>query len=151
MGETSMNVTAKHKKARIFRDFLIETDGVNMFKEEEKEHAILFRSMYPVREDDKKQFMFIIDDSIYVTMQSLIIAEVPEEKRAEMLQVINQIHFEYPTVKYVLTPTGQIMTSSIFHAHEANFDAGTAVKCTIELFKVIAKDHYGRFLQVLGE
>ncbi|MEF9960554.1 MAG: hypothetical protein RR448_06695 [Niameybacter sp.] len=146
-----MNVTAKHKKARIFRDFLIETDGVNMFKEEEKEHAILFRSMYPVREEDKKQFMFIIDDSIYVTMQSLIVSEVPEDKRAAMLEVINQIHFEYPTVKYVLTPTGQVMTSTIFHAHEGNFDAGTAVKCTIELFKVIASNHYGRFLAVLGE
>ena len=34
-----MNVTAKHKKARIFRDFLIETNGINMFKEEEKENA----------------------------------------------------------------------------------------------------------------
>ena len=40
-----MNVTAKHKKARIFRDFLIETNGINMFKEEEKENAILFRSL----------------------------------------------------------------------------------------------------------
>ena len=34
-----MNVTAKHKKARIFRDFLIETNGINMFKEEEKENG----------------------------------------------------------------------------------------------------------------
>lgn len=151
MGETSMNVTAKHKKARIFRDFLIETNGVNMFKEEEKEHAILFRSMYPVREDDKKQFMFIIDDSIYVTMQSLIISEVPEEKRSEMIELINQIHFEYPTVKYVLTPTGQVMTSAIYHGHEGSFDAGTAIKCTIELFKVISNDHYARFMKILGE
>ena len=80
-----MNVTAKHKKARIFRDFLIETNGINMFKEEEKENAILFRSLYPVREDDKKQFMLIIDDTVYVTMQALIVPEVQKKKEMKCL------------------------------------------------------------------
>ncbi len=145
-----MNVTAKHKKARTFRDFLIETNGINMFKEEEKENAILFRSLYPVREDDKKQFMLIIDDTVYVTMQALIVPEVPEEKRDEMLKLINTIHLEYPTVKYVLTPTGQVMTSMVFHAHEKNFDPASTLRCILELFKVITNNHYDRFLKVIG-
>ena len=136
-----MNVTAKHKKARIFRDFLIETNGINMFKEEEKENAILFRSLYPVREDDKKQFMLIIDDTVYVTMQALIVPEVPEEKRDEMLKLINTIHLEYPTVKYVLTPTGQVMTSMVFHAHEKNFDPASTLRCILELLKVLIHEN----------
>ena len=149
MGEQPMAVTAKHKKARIFRDFLIETDGMKMFKEEEQERAILFRSIYPFGEE-KKQFMLIIDDSIYLTMQALIMQDIPEEKRDEVVKLINQIHFEFPTVKYVLTPDGQLMTSAVYHAHENNLDPSLVIRCTVELFKVISAQHYDRFKQVLA-
>lgn len=145
-----MAVTAKHKKARIFRDFLISSNSVNMFKEEEIGTSIIFRSIYKVREDDSKQFMIIFDDSVYVHMQSLILADIPEEKRDAMLNVINEIHFEYPTVKYVLTKEGHVMTSMAFHATEKNIDPSIIVMCTIEFFKVVAQNHYERFLAVLA-
>ena len=145
-----MAVTAKHKKARIFRDFLISSNSVNMFKEEEIGNSIIFRSIYKVREDDSKQFMIIFDDSVYVHMQSLILADIPEEQRDAMLNVINEIHFEYPTVKYVLTKEGHVMTSMAFHATEKNIDPSIIVMCTIEFFKVVAQNHYERFLAVLA-
>lgn len=145
-----MAVTAKHKKARAFRDFLISSESINMFKEEEINNSIVFRSVYEVREDDKKQFMIIIDDSVYTHMQSLILSNVPDEKRAAMLSVINQIHFEYPTVKYVLTQEGHLMTSMAFHATDKNIDPSLMVMCTIEFFKVMAKEHYDRLLAVLA-
>lgn len=145
-----MAVTTKHKKARIFRDFLINSNSVNMFKEDEINNSIVFRSVYNVRENDKKQFMLIIDDSVYIHMQSLILADIPEEKRDEMLRVINQLHFEYPTVKYVITQEGHLMTSMAFHATEKNLDPSIIIMCTIEFFKVLAKDHYDRLLAVLA-
>ncbi|MGL6174440.1 MAG: hypothetical protein ACRC1P_07500 [Cellulosilyticaceae bacterium] len=145
-----MAVTTKHKKARIFRDFLINSNSVNMFKEDEINNSIVFRSVYNVKEDDKKQFMLIIDDSVYIHMQSLILADIPEEKRDEMLRVINQLHFEYPTVKYVITKEGHLMTSMAFHATEKNLDPSIIIMCTIEFFKVLAKDHYDRLLAVLA-
>lgn len=145
-----MAVTAKHKKARVFRDFLITSEGINMFKEEELEPAIVFRSVYPVKENDQKQFMIIIDDSVYITMQSLIVKDVPEEKREAMLKVLNEIHIEYPTVKYVLTEDGQLMTSMVFHAHESNMDASLVLRCVIEFFKVLSSNHYDRFLEVMN-
>lgn len=144
-----MAVTAKHKKARIFRDFLIETEGMNMFREEEQENTIFFRSIFPFPNEEKKQFMLIIDDSIYLTMQALIAQDIPVEKRGAVIELINQIHFEYPTVKYVLTPEGQIMTSTVFHAHENNLDPSIVLRCTVELFKVISTQHYPRIMQVL--
>lgn len=145
-----MAVTSKHKKARIFRDFLISSEGVSMFKEEELEQAIVFRSVYPVKEEDKKQFMIIIDDSVYITMQSLIILNIPEDKKDAILKVMNKIHLEYPTVKYVLTEDGQLMTSMVFHAHENNMDAALILRCVIEFFKVLANNHYDRFLEVVN-
>lgn len=144
-----MAVTSKHKKARVFRDFLIQTEGTKMFKEEENEQAILFRSIFPFPDEEKKQFMLIIDDSIYITMQSLILADIPAEKRDAMIELINQIHYEYPTMKYVLTPDNQLMTSTVYHAHEKNMDSAMIMRCTVELFKTIANNHYGRFKQVL--
>ena len=145
-----MAVTAKHKKARAFRDFLISSNSVNMFKEEEINNSIVFRSVYQVKEDAKKQFMIIIDDSVYIHMQSLILSDIPEEKRDAMLRVINELHFEYPTVKYVLTKEGHLMTSMAFHATEKSMDPSIIVMCTIEFFKTVAKDHYDRLLAVLA-
>lgn len=146
-----MAVTAKHKKARAFRDFLIETESINMFKEEERENAILFRSIYPVREDDKKQFMLIIDDSVYITMQALIVPKVQEECYEDVLKLINQIHLEYPTVKYVLTPTGEVMTSMVFHATEKSIDPGVMVRCVIKFFEVLKENHYDRFNAIIAK
>ncbi|MGL4343930.1 MAG: hypothetical protein ACRCTE_01930 [Cellulosilyticaceae bacterium] len=145
-----MAVTAKHKKARAFRDFLIATNGMNMFREEELDDAIAFRSLYPLNETDKIQFMILINDSIYTTMQSLIIPEVPAEKREAMLELINQIHLEYPTVKYVLTSEGQVMTSMSFHSGPENMDSKMVMMCIIEFFKVVATNHLERFNGLLG-
>ncbi|MEG0708156.1 MAG: hypothetical protein RR915_03265 [Cellulosilyticaceae bacterium] len=150
MGEYQVAVTAKHKKAREFRDFLISSNSINMFKEEEINNSIIFRSVYQVREDAKKQFMIIIDDSVYIHMQSLILSDIPEEKTDAMLRVLNELHFEYPTVKYVLTKEGHIMTSMAFHATEKSMDPSIIVMCTIEFFKTMSKDHYDRLLAVLA-
>ncbi|MEG1277157.1 MAG: hypothetical protein RSD26_04085 [Cellulosilyticaceae bacterium] len=150
MGEYQVAVTAKHKKAREFRDFLISSNSINMFKEEEINNSIIFRSVYQVREDAKKQFMIIIDDSVYIHMQSLILSDIPEERTDAMLRVLNELHFEYPTVKYVLTKEGHIMTSMAFHATEKSMDPSIIVMCTIEFFKTMSKDHYDRLLAVLA-
>ncbi|OON95003.1 MAG: hypothetical protein ATN32_07570 [Candidatus Epulonipiscium fishelsonii] len=141
-----MAVTMKHKKARVFRDFLINKDTIKMFKEEETDNAVLFRSIYNVRENDKKQFVIIMNDSIYITMQSLILKEVPENKRQDIINLINQIQFEYPTVKYVVTPEGHLMTSIAFHGSDKTMDPATILMCTIEYFKVLQNNHYERFL-----
>ncbi len=149
MDQKQSTVTSRYKKARIFRDFLIETDTVKMFKEDEKEGAILFRSLYPISEEEKKQFMIIIDDSVYVTMQAMIVPEVPEEKRIEMLQLLNQIQLEYPTVKYVLTQGGQVMTSMVFHSTENHMDSAIMMRCILRFFEVVKNNHYQRFTNLI--
>ncbi|OON98012.1 MAG: hypothetical protein ATN36_01935 [Epulopiscium sp. Nele67-Bin005] len=146
----SDNVTQKHKKARIFRDFLISQNNEKMFKEEEVDNAILFRSVYKVKEDDKKQFMLIFNDSVYITMQSLVVRDIPEDKREHMLRIVNQVQYEYPTVKYVITPEGHLMTSMTFHGTENTLDPATILMCSLEFFKVLTTNHYDRFLAVLA-
>ncbi|OOB80230.1 MAG: hypothetical protein BEN19_06055 [Epulopiscium sp. Nuni2H_MBin003] len=147
--QKTSTVTNKHKKARVFRDYIINQNTVNMFKEEEIENAILFRSAYKIK-DENKQFMIIINDSIYTTMQSLIIKDIPEDKREHMLRIINQLQFEFPTVKYVITPDNHLMTSMTFHGTDKTMDPGTMILCTVEYFKALANNHYDRFLAVLA-
>jgi hypothetical protein len=149
-GGNQVAVTVKHKKARIFRDFLISTNGVDMFKEDEVENAVLFRSAYPITEEEKKQFVVIIDDTVYVTMQALIVKDVNPEKKGALLEVINQIHTEHPTVKYVITKEGQLMTSMVFHAHDKNMDPSLILRCILEFFKVVGANHYGRFMEIIN-
>ncbi len=151
MGEIQMAVTAKHKKAKVFRDYLIQTESVNMFKEEETDNAILFRSIYTFGENERKQFMLVIDDSVYLAMQALIVQDVPEAKRADVLALINELHFQYPTVKYVLTAEGQIMTSTVYHMHEKNLEPSIIIRCTIELLKAINEQHYPRIKAILED
>ncbi|OOO00652.1 MAG: hypothetical protein ATN35_06230 [Epulopiscium sp. Nele67-Bin004] len=144
-----MATTNKHKKARVFRDYLIEKDSMKMFKEEELEQAILFRSAYKIK-DETKVFMIIINDSIYITMQAMVMRDVPAEKRADFLELINTIQVEYPTVKYVLTPDNQLMTSTTFHGTDESIQPGTIMMCTIEYLKVLSTKHYERFEALLN-
>ncbi len=143
-----MAITNKHKKARVFRDYLISKNTVNIFKEDEIEHAILFRSVYKIKEENK-QFMIIINDSIYITMQSMVIRDIPADKKPALLELINQLQFEFPTVKYVITPDNHLMTSITFHGSDETMDPGTIIMCSIEYFKLLNQNHYDRFLAVI--
>ncbi|MGL4362478.1 MAG: hypothetical protein ACRCSG_04285 [Cellulosilyticaceae bacterium] len=145
-----MSVTTKHKKARMLRDYFIEVGNMKLFKEEEQDKYIFFRSAFPFAENDAKQFMLILDDSVYLTMQALILQGIPSEKRSAVLELINTLHLQSPSIKYVLTDDGQLMTSAIFHAHEDNLDPKLVMSCVIEMFKTIGKQHYDQFKNILA-
>ena len=131
----------RHKKARMIRDYMIEKDIVKMFKEEEKENVILFRTVYPMK-GDNKPVVINVDDTPYVGVQILVVADVPEEKRTTILELINKLNLELPTVKYVITADGGIVSSMFFPADEAHFDAERIVRTTIEIMKVVSEKHY---------
>lgn len=107
----------RHKKARMIRDYMIEKDVIKMFKEEEQEKVILFRTVYPMK-GDNKPVVINVDDTPYVGTQILVAAEVPAEKRADVLELINKFNLELPTVKYVLTADDGIVASMFFPADE---------------------------------
>ena len=49
----------RHKKARMLRDFMIQTDTIKMFKEDENDDTIFFRSVYPMGEDKNTRNPYI--------------------------------------------------------------------------------------------
>lgn len=131
----------RHKKARMIRDYMIEKDVIKMFKEEEQENVILFRTVYPMK-GDNKPVVINVDDTPYVGTQILVAPEVPEEKKASILELINKFNLELPTVKYVLTADGGVVASMFFPADEAHFDAERIVRTTVEIMRVVSDKQY---------
>lgn len=144
-----MAASPRHKKARILRDFMIETQTVNMFKEEEKNDTIFFRSIYPMGEE-KKQVVITINDTVYLGVQALLLGEIPEEKNEAVLACLNECNLELPTVKYVLTKDQCVIVSMFFPADETHFNAGLIMGVVVQVMKNVAEKHYDRIKAALA-
>ncbi len=138
-----MAANLRHKKARMLRDFMIETKTVEMFKEEEKDDTIFFRSIYPMGEE-KKQVVITINDTVYLGVQSLLISEIPEERNAALLDCLNECNLELPTVKYVLTKDQCVVVSMFFPADHEHFNPGLIMGAIVQVMKHVAERHYNR-------
>ena len=117
-----MAASPRHKKARILRDFMIETQTVNMFKEEEKNDTIFFRSIYPMG----------------------------EEKNEAVLACLNECNLELPTVKYVLTKDQCVIVSMFFPVDEAHFNAGLIMGVVVQVMKNVAERHFDKIKAALA-
>ena len=144
-----MAANPRHKKARMLRDFMIETKTVNMFKEEEKDDTIFFRSIYPMGED-KKQVVITINDTVYLGVQSLLLNEIPEARNAAILDCLNECNLELPTVKYVLTKDQCVVVSMFFPADEAHFNPGLIMGAIVQVMKNVSEKHYEKIKAALA-
>lgn len=143
-----MATYSRHKKARMVRDYMIEKEVIQMFKEEEQEAVILFRTVYPM-DGDNKPVVINIDDTPYVGTQILVIPEVSPEKRGQALELINKFNLDLPTVKYVVTAQDAVVASMFFPADEEHFDAERIVRTTIEMMRVISEKQYLELKEVI--
>ena len=143
-----MAANPRHKKARMIRDFMIETKTIEMFKEEERDDTIFFRSIYPMGED-KKQVVITINDTVYLGVQSLLLNEIPEEKNEAVLACLNECNLELPTVKYVLTKDQCVIVSMFFPVDEAHFNAGLIMGVIVQVMKNVSEKHYEKIKAVL--
>lgn len=140
----------RHKKAKLIRDFMIQTNTVNMFKEDENNDTIFFRSIYPMGED-KKQVVININDSVYLGLQSLLFQEVPVEKKEAVLNVLNECNLELPTLKYVLTKDQCVVVSMFFPADENHFNPGLIMGTVVQVLKNVSEKHYNKIKEVIKQ
>ena len=140
----------RHKKAKLIRDFMIQTNTVSMFKEDENNDTIFFRSIYPMGED-KKQIVININDTAYLGLQGLLFQEVPVEKREAVLNVLNECNLELPTVKYVLTNDQCVVVSMFFPADENHFNAGLIMGTIVQILKHVNDRHYAKMKEVITQ
>lgn len=144
-----MAVQPRHKKAKLLRDYMIQTDMIKMFKEEEKDDHILFRTLYPMAED-KKPVVLTINDSIYLALQILIVQNIPEEKAEEVLTLLNECNLELPAVKYVLTQDHCIVISMFFPVDENHFNPALILGTMMQVLKTVSERHYAKIKNFLA-
>lgn len=149
-GGNKMATYPRHKKARMLRDFMIETDMIKLFKEDEGENTIFFRTAYPMS-GEHKQVVINIDDTIYTGVQTLLIEDVPKDKSQKTLECINEFNLQYPTLKYVLTKDQHVMTSMFFNGDENTFNANLVLGTTIQMLKNIAEKQYNLLKEIAGK
>ena len=145
-----MAIEPRYKKARKLRDFMIETDMTKLFQEDEGQNTVFFRTAYPML-GDNKQVVINIDDTVYIGVQTLLVEDVKEDKKEEVLKCINNFNLQFPTLKYVLTKDNHIITSMFFNGDENTFDASLILGTTIQMMKHIAEQHYGDLKTLLGQ
>ena len=138
----------RHKKAKILRDYMIQNDIVKMFKEDEKDDCIFFRTMYPMGED-RKQVVLTVNDSVYLGLQSLLVSEIPVEKNEEVLACLNQFNLELPTVKYVLTKDQCIVVSMFFTVEDKNMNPAMVIGAMTQVLKNVAERHYAKLKEIV--
>ena len=148
--EEEMATYPRHKKAKLIRDFMIQTNTISMFKEDENDDTIFFRSIYPMGED-KKQVVVNINDSVYLGLQSLLFQEVPEEKSQALLMVLNECNLELPTVKYVLTKDQCVVVSMFFPADENHFNPSLIMGTVVQILKHVSEKHYNKIKEVIEQ
>lgn len=139
----------RHKKARMLRDFMIETDMIKLFKEDEGENTIFFRTAYPML-GDNKQVVINIDDTVYIGVQTLVAEDVPEDKTQAVFECLNEFNLQFPTLKYVLTKDHHVITSMFFTGDEDTFNANLVLGTTIQMMKNIAEMQYEKLKTILG-
>lgn len=145
-----MAVNPRHTKAKLLRDFMIQTDTMKMFKEDEREDTIFFRTFYQMGED-RKQVVININDSVYLGLQSLLFQNVAEEKVEKLLSLLNDCNLELPTVKYVLTKDRSVVVSMFFPADDKHFNAGLIMGTTVQVLKHVSEKHYGKIKELINE
>ena len=148
--EEEMATYPRHKKAKLIRDFMIQTNTVNMFKEDENDDTIFFRSIYPMGED-KKQVVININDSVYLGLQSLLFQQIPTEKNEALLNVLNECNLELPTLKYVLTKDQCVVVSMFFPADEKHFNPQLIMGTIVQILKNVNEKHYNKIKEVIEE
>lgn len=145
-----MATEQRYKKAKILRDYMIQADVLKMFKEDEKDDTIFFRTAYTMA-GDRKQVVLAINDSVYLGLQALLVQNVPAEKNAEVLAYLNECNLELPTVKYVLTKDQAVVASMFFTADEKTILPQMIIGGTMQVLKNVAERHYSKLKDIIGE
>ncbi len=116
----------------------IKADKLNAFLEERKItsfaveelkdqlHTVVYRSHLAVS-GQQLPFIIVTDDSIYTMMQAQIISGVvKEEKRASVLEYLNELNERFKSFKYTLSKNGDIILTVCMPVSSDSFDGALA-------------------------
>lgn len=140
----------RHLKAKAIRDYMIETNTVSMFKEEENETTIFFRSLYEM-DGDRVQLVININDTPHLGFQCLLASDVKEEKIPAVLETLNKCNYEIPAIKYVLTDDKCVVVSMFIPVDADHMNPALIMATFAEILKSVNQMHYKKIKEVVGK
>lgn len=122
----------------------------NMFTVVEKNNLVLFRSFQDIHKN-RCLTAIILSESAYTTINIFFGRLNKEEKRNEVLDLINKLNTTYSANKFVLSQSNELILQVSYIGLSKDFDGEIVIDLLRELLFILIKKEYIKFQEILGE
>lgn len=122
----------------------------NMFTIVEKDSLVLFRSFQDIYANNCLTAI-ILSESAY-TMINIFFGKLEsEEKRNQILELINNLNTTYSANKFILSESDELVLQVPYVSLAENFDGEIVIDLLRELLFILLKKEYIKFQEILGD
>lgn len=122
----------------------------NMFTIVEKDNLVLFRSFQDIYANNCLTAI-ILSESAY-TMINIFFGKLAlEDKRDEVLNLINSLNTAYTANKFVLSQSNELILQVPYISLTDDFKGEVVIDLLRELLIILAKKEYIKFQDILGD
>jgi len=122
----------------------------NMFTIVEKDNLVLFRSFQDIYANNCLT-VIILSESAY-TMINIFFGKLAlEDKRDEVLKLINSLNTAYTANKFVLSQSNELILQVPYISLADDFNGEVVIDLLRELLIILVKKEYIKFQDILGD
>ena len=137
-------------KKVLLEEALVKKSMENMFTVVEKANLVFFRSFHDIYANNCLTAI-ILSESAY-TMINIFFGKLAlEEKRAEVLALINKLNTTYSANKFILSDSNELILQVPYIALSNDFNGEIVIDLLRELLTILIKKEYIKFQEILGD
>ncbi|MGN1032138.1 MAG: hypothetical protein ACI4PU_01640 [Intestinibacter sp.] len=111
---------------------------------------VFFRSLQEYQKN-KLLLGIIMDESAYTTITIFFGKLADESKKNEIVNLINELNSVHIVEKFVLNKNNEFLVQIPYIALSQDFNGDVAIDLLRELYRMLTKNAYSRFEEILGE
>ena len=137
-------------KKVLLEEALVKKSMENMFTIVEKDNLVLFRSFQDIYANNCLTAI-ILSESAY-TMINIFFGKLElEDKRNEVLDLINDLNRTYSANKFVLSKSDELILQVPYISLSDDFNGEIVIDLLRELLIILVKKEYIKFQEILGD
>ena len=137
-------------KKVLLEEALVKKSMENMFTVVEKDNLVLFRSFQDIYANNCLTAI-ILSESAY-TMINIFFGKLElEDKRNEVLDLINDLNRTYSANKFVLSKSDELILQVPYISLSDDFNGEIVIDLLRELLIILVKKEYIKFQEILGD
>lgn len=122
----------------------------NMFTVVEKDNLVLFRTFQDIYANNCLTAI-ILSESAYTMINIFFGKLVLEDKRDEVLKLINNLNTTYTANKFVLSQSDELILQVPYISLSDDFNGEIVIDLLRELLIILVKKEYIKFQDILGD